>query len=381
MKRINLLKILILLVAQSIFNATSAQVFNETIGDATGAPPANNNAISFWEGDNRFDNDGFIMTGSTSSNATVRNNNDSQGSLSAGNHIFLSRNSAFFQISGINTLNISPLQLSFYIRRGSSDATFQTSTFKVEVSTDGTNWSLLSTPHTTSTTWQSIIANGTIPSTQNLRIRFTQSTAYAPNSSTNNYFYRLDDIRLNVACTPVDLSGTTSHLSCFGGNNGSIDISASGSGTISYSWSNGAASQDLTGLSAGNYTVTATNACSNTSLSFTISQPELLVAAAATSDYNGWGVSCKGYSNGFVAVSASGGTAPYSGAVTYTNLSAGTYSYTVTDANNCSSTTSITVSEPSLLTANAAVSDDINCNGETGVITVFAAGGTTPYSG
>src|SRR5512133_2702947 len=79
-----------------------------------------------------------------------------------------------------------------------------------------------------------------------------------------------------------------------------------------------------------------------------------------------------------VTVSAAGGTAPYSGTGTFT-VQAGTHNYTVTDANGCTATTSVIISEPTLLTASAAAGT-IACNGGSTTVTVSAAGRTPPYT-
>jgi hypothetical protein len=129
-------------------------------------------------------------------------------------------------------------------------------------------------------------------------------------------------------------------------------------------------------LSAGtySYTVTDANGCTATT-SNTITEPTLLTANAAVSD----AINCFG-ENGEITVFASGGTPAYTG--TGPNVvSAGDYSYTVTDANGCTASVDISISEPTLLVASSSVTDAINCNGETGVITVTATGGTPGYTG
>ena len=88
---------------------------------------------------------------------------------------------------------------------------------------------------------------------------------------------------------------------------------------------------------------------------------------------------CNGGSS-TVTVSATGGTAPYSGIGSF-SVTAGTYNYTVTDANGCASTTSITVTEPSALSASSSQGAAILCFGGTTTVTVSATGGTAPYSG
>lgn len=99
-------------------------------------------------------------------------------------------------------------------------------------------------------------------------------------------------------------------------------------------------------------------------------------------------VSCNGGSNGQIATLVTGGTSPYtyswspSGGTsdTASGLSAGSYTVTVTDANNCSSTANYTVSEPALLTATQ-TQTNVTCNGlSDGSATVVVSGGTAPYT-
>ena len=75
-----------------------------------------------------------------------------------------------------------------------------------------------------------------------------------------------------------------------------------------------------------------------------------------------------------------GGTAPYSGTGNFT-VGAGTYNYTVTDANSCVSTVSITVNQPAATLVASATAGTIICNGGITNVTVNASGGTEPYSG
>ena len=79
-----------------------------------------------------------------------------------------------------------------------------------------------------------------------------------------------------------------------------------------------------------------------------------------------------------MTVSAAGGTAPYSGTGNFT-VTAGTYNYTVTDANGCTAPASVTVNEPTTLTASA-TAGSILCNGGSTTVTVSATGGTAPLS-
>src|SRR5204863_22397 len=108
-------------------------------------------------------------------------------------------------------------------------------------------------------------------------------------------------------------------------------------------------------VSAGPYsfTVTDANGCSAL-VTGTISQPSQLFASAS----NGT-IACKGGTT-TVNVSATGGTAPYSNVGSHV-VSAGPYSFIVTDANGCSALVTGTISQPSVLSASAS-NGTIACN-------------------
>ncbi|MDT8324051.1 MAG: hypothetical protein RRA94_08075, partial [Bacteroidota bacterium] len=122
------------------------------------------------------------------------------------------------------------------------------------------------------------------------------------------------------------------------------------------------------------FTVTDDNGCNDITEVTIASVPTMQIAANVTTP-----VACNGGS-GTVTVSASGGTPPYTGIGTFTRT-AGTYSFTVSDANGCSGVTSVTVTEPPQLNSAAAIATPIGCNGGNATITVSATGGTAPYSG
>src|SRR5207245_8832 len=90
-------------------------------------------------------------------------------------------------------------------------------------------------------------------------------------------------------------------------------------------------------------------------------------------------IACNG-GNGVITVSASGGTPPFSGTGDFTKA-AGTFTFTVTDANGCTATTTCTLNQPTPLVASCSIKPPIACNGGNVVITVSASGGTPPFSG
>jgi gliding motility-associated-like protein len=186
----------------------------------------------------------------------------------------------------------------------------------------------------------------------------------------------------------VASASAQTNVSCNGGSNGSATVGVVG-GTpgYTYSWApSGGTAATASGLSAGTYTVTVTDANSCTSTqSFTITQPTALVASASSQT----NVSCNGGSNGSATVTATGGAggytyswAPSGGtAATATGLAAGTYTVTVTDANSCVTTQSFTITQPTALIASASSQTNVACNGSaSGSATVAVTGGTGSYT-
>lgn len=176
------------------------------------------------------------------------------------------------------------------------------------------------------------------------------------------------------------------NVSCSGGSNGSITVSISGSAASSftYNWTpNVGNTATVSNLSPGNYSVTITDnfGCVATA-STTITQPPVLNLSLAATN-----VSCNGGSNGTITATTTGGTPTYSyvwnpsvgtGAAV-SGLQAGTYSCTVTDANGCSNTKTITLVQPTALSITSNVTQSA-CNQSNGAISVTGAGGTSPYT-
>jgi gliding motility-associated-like protein len=186
----------------------------------------------------------------------------------------------------------------------------------------------------------------------------------------------------------ITSANNVTNVSCNGGSNGSVTaIPANGTAPYSYNWSPIAGSNATLGsLPAGTYTciITDANGCTGTT-SATITQPNAITTTVSSTN-----VSCNGGGNGTASVvSVGGGTAPFSYAwntapvqstTTATNLPAGTYAVTITDANGCTSTSSgTTVSQPSALVLSAIHTFSI-CGQANGTITATVSGGTAPYT-
>ncbi|MEI7897933.1 MAG: T9SS type A sorting domain-containing protein, partial [bacterium] len=178
---------------------------------------------------------------------------------------------------------------------------------------------------------------------------------------------------------------TTRHVRCKYGYEGVIMITPEG-GTPDYSylWSNNTSAQSATGLTAGTYTVTVTDAhfCTTTG-SWTVTEPDLLTVAGTVTHE----VLCKGSNEGSITITAGGGTTQYSylwsnneTSATLSGLTAGTYTVTVTDAHTCAVTGSWTVTEPPALTVTGFVTHQVLCKGgNDGSVAITVSGGTTAY--
>ncbi|MBI1225510.1 MAG: T9SS type A sorting domain-containing protein [Bacteroidetes bacterium] len=179
------------------------------------------------------------------------------------------------------------------------------------------------------------------------------------------------------------INGNVQNVTCFNGNNGAISLNVTGGTTpYIYIWSNGSTNANIGSLTAGSYTVTVSDAtgCSK-SQSFTVNQPTQLIANVNVT--NG---TCG--NQGLATASVTGGTSPYSylwsnglTSPTINNLAAGTYSLTVTDANNCTATKSFQVTVTAPPTCTVVLTQPITTlNGNDGKLTVNATAGTAPYS-
>ncbi|KAA3640618.1 MAG: hypothetical protein DWQ02_01795 [Bacteroidetes bacterium] len=187
----------------------------------------------------------------------------------------------------------------------------------------------------------------------------------------------------SLALTPV----VESEISCFGFNDGSLTVAVeNGFAPFSFSWDNVPGDSVLVNVSQGDYEVVVTdvNGCFSSEI-ISISQPvELNVETDSTL------VDCFGNATGTASVITSGGTMPYAfqwdnstgGQITATatNLLAGNYAVTVTDANLCEVISNLEVTQPEVLEASAEFSNPLCFEASDGLIEITTSGGTQGYT-
>lgn len=184
----------------------------------------------------------------------------------------------------------------------------------------------------------------------------------------------------------VTLSSTASTKNANCGSDGYVKLTVSGGEPpLSYKWSNGATTQDLTDVGSGAYSVTITdlNGYFVKYGPYTITGPAKQVNAINPSIKNN---PCFSDAKGEIKVTPAYGTAPYtlewsngSTTATISNLAAGNYTLTVTDVNNCTGVTNYKVTQPDDLVTTVNVVD-VTCSEQNGEVRFLTKGGTTPYN-
>ncbi|MBK9543740.1 MAG: hypothetical protein IPO49_15755 [Bacteroidetes bacterium] len=240
-------------VTTSVLNfSATATVFTESMGNVSGTT-----AISTHETANGFDNDSYIMSGTSDIRNTSASTTSNYPTASGGANIFITNTvGRNFTISGINTAGLSGMQLSFGILKNTTAS--NGSDFQVLVSTDGTNFTQVFFPVLPSgsgtAVWTYRTISSGIPSASNLSIQFKQTGTTTQ--------YRLDDVVLTypVSFPAITASGPTTF--CQGSS-----VILSCTPAPAYTWSNGATTSSITVTNSGNFSVAVAgdNGCTATS--------------------------------------------------------------------------------------------------------------------
>lgn len=176
-----------------------------------------------------------------------------------------------------------------------------------------------------------------------------------------------DDIKVTVNQLPTFTALTKTDALCYGQSNGSITVTASGTGPFQYRLDNNAYQNGNTfAVAAGTYTVTIKDANGCTaSKTINLNQPNPMTADVTVKN-----VSCFDGTDGAITVNVNGGKSPYSyswsdgttGGNSIVGRPAGTYTVTVKDANGCTTTAKAVVIEPIQISITGNVAH-VTCNG------------------
>jgi len=187
---------------------------------------------------------------------------------------------------------------------------------------------------------------------------------------------------------PISVNSIANPISCFGGNNGGLSLNATGgTAPYQYNWAgNLGTTNSISNVSSGVFScqITDVNNCI-LNQSFQISNPPAINTTILTIS----NVNCFGNSTGSASISASGGTGSLSylwspntsSSPTISNLPAGTYTCTTSDANGCQQSTNVTITQPTALSSSITTINSVSCFGGTnGSAQVSGLGGIPPYS-
>ncbi|MCX7953655.1 MAG: PKD domain-containing protein [Bacteroidales bacterium] len=305
------------------------------------------------------------------------------------------------------TIQVQPSTTSTYIVTGTdANGCTNTASFQVNVipypipnagndtSICGLTTNLNATPSIGTGMWSSlqtnvIIANPsdphsqvTVPSTGQYIFIWTEN---------NNGCIKKDTVKINFTKIPTS-NFTATPILCFG------DVSivnftgvADGQPTFTWTWDGGyvipgtgPGPHQVSWSTSGSHTISlvvTVNNCHSTVTSITLTNPDSLSLSLSKTD-----VACFGQNNGSINVTVSGGTPPYnfqwnngSTLEDLSNISAGIYLVTVTDANGCTTFSGIEIKQPPKLTGTINPSQFI-CIGQPAYLNLAASGGTPPYT-
>lgn len=239
------------------------------------------------------------------------------------------------------------------------------------------------------------ITNGTAPYTYDWNVNALDGTEDPTGLAAGTYSVTITDAASCVAGATFELissagptaSITSVNTTC-GLSNGSINLTVTG-GTpaYTYDWNVNAldGTEDPSALAAGTYTVTVSDVNTCTATASAIIAPSTGFTASTTQVNE----TCS-TANGTISLTVTGGASPFTydwsnipgtdNGQNQTGLAAGTYTVTVTDANNCTATTAATITNTAgPTTLNVTTTDATSCNGSNGTVDLQVFGGAIPY--
>ena len=181
----------------------------------------------------------------------------------------------------------------------------------------------------------------------------------------------------------IELFFNVTDVPCANDDEGAIDlIVINGTEPFDYQWDNMTMTEDLENVSAGDYEVVVTdnNGCLATGSATISSNSELEISFTLLE------ISCYDYVDGEIETNVIGSISPYiyqwsNGSTTanISNLNAGIYDLTVTDANGCEKITNVELIQPEIFAVNAELAPPLCAGDENGSIVLTAIGGSPNY--
>jgi len=199
-----------------------------------------------------------------------------------------------------------------------------------------------------------------------------------------------------ITVTNIEVILDPVNTSCGTSGQGSITLTVNdATEPITYEWTGpdgfSSADQNLDNLLPGQYCVALTdgNGCVGSDCVTIVEEDILTISDEIFSDFVCFPISCNGACDGSITVEVEGGLEPYTyqwndpalqTGATASDLCAGDYNVTITDAQGCEIIASYTLNQPDVVEIELTGTIDILCNGDqTGLATVTSTGGCTPY--
>ena len=255
------------------------------------------------------------------------------------------------------------------------------------------------------------VSGGVGPYSYSMNSNPSQSSNIFDNLGIGNFEVTIQDLNgcqaslSSILNQPDDLviSEFIDPVSCFGFSDGLISTTISGGTTpYNYNWTGvnpitGNGTAIISDLASGNYQITVTdnNNCQD-SAAFFLPENSSISLSSTISDYNGFNVRCYGGDDAWVACISSGGMLPYtyewvdvstndiiSNQADAYNLTSGSYTFTVEDAEGCPNSITFDITQPDSLSLDIANYSHKSCTyNNDGFIEVSSWGGpdNPPYS-
>ncbi|MFV8324168.1 MBG domain-containing protein, partial [Flavobacterium sp. LS2R12] len=292
-----------------------------------------------------------VLSTPTGGTGTITFNSTAKTDLAAGNYTYTATDANGCSKSITVTINAAPAEIAFIATPTQPKCFGEKGSVVLSTPTGGT---------------------GTITFNSTAKTDLTAGN-YTYTATDANGCSKSITVTINAAPAEIAFTATPTQPKCFG-EKGSVVLSTStgGTGTITFN------STAKTDLAAGNYTYTATddNGCSK-SITVTINAAPAEIAFIATPTQP----KCFGEKGSVVLSTPTGGT----GTITFnstakTDLAAGNYTYTATDANGCSKSITVTINAAPTKVVLTATASQITYFGGTGSVSLSADGGKGPYT-